>query len=240
MERRFPELDLLLEAHPDDGYLRYHMPRYRSLFATLEDHHRAGCRVLDVGSSLFTEAVRARFGPVDTLGLQFDKQRDVGDHYHFNLNDCRFEDRWRRDMPQYDVIIFAEVLEHLYTAPSQVLRFLNILVKPGGLLLLQTPNAAALNKRLKLLTGRNPYELLREEALNPGHYREYTLAELRQYLLQAGYDPLRLSYEDYFDFRYMRQETPETLETSGLGRFYNIVRPVRSSRGEHGRAMLDP
>ncbi|MDP9149663.1 MAG: hypothetical protein M3O36_06955 [Myxococcota bacterium] len=45
--------------------------------------------------------------------------------------------------------MFAEVLEHLHTAPELVLAFLRRLLLPQGLLILQTPNAASLSKRIK-------------------------------------------------------------------------------------------
>jgi hypothetical protein len=54
-------------------------------------------------------------------------------------------------------IVFAEVIEHLFTAPELVLAYLHELLVPRGQLLLQTPNAASLRKRLKLALGRNPF-----------------------------------------------------------------------------------
>ncbi len=54
------------------------------------------------------------------------------------------------------------------------------LLKPGGAMLVTTPNAAALSKRLRLLFGQNPFEMLRETPENPGHFREYTALEMRK------------------------------------------------------------
>ena len=81
-------------------------------------------------------------------------------------------------MPRYDLVVFAEVIEHLHTSPVHTLAFVRGLLADAGVLILQTPNAASLPKRLKLLAGRNPYELIRADGGNPGHFREYTLAEL--------------------------------------------------------------
>src|SRR5205823_6516869 len=109
----------------------------------------------------------------------------------FDLNDAQSEDTWRRDIPRYDVVVMAEVIEHLYTAPELVLGFLKTLVADNGLVIIQTPNAAALSKRLKLLFGRNPYELIRVDTTNPGHFREYTSRELIRIAEGAGFEVVR-------------------------------------------------
>ena len=99
-------------------------------------------------------------------------------------------------------MVFAEVLEHLHTSPRHVLDFLRTIVAPGGVLILQTPNAVAFHKRLYMLCGRNPFELFREDLCRPGHYREYTLAELGSYARKSGFELVSGKYQSYFDYRY--------------------------------------
>lgn len=150
-------------------------------------------RALDVGNSFQTVLLAKLFpySQVDTLGF-YDHRFPAGErssHYQLDLNDAYYEERWpEAEGGGYDWIAFLEVLEHLYTSPAQVLACLRRLLKPGGSLLLQTPNAAALKKRLKLLAGRNPYELIREDRGNPGHFRELTVKDLRRYAAQAGFE----------------------------------------------------
>ena len=102
--------------------------------------------------------------------------------------------------------MFAEVLEHLYTAPELVLPYLRELLVPGGVLLLQTPNAVAFRKRAKMVLGVNPFERIRTERDNPGHFREYTASELRELLVGAGFSVDRVWMKHYFDVRYARHE----------------------------------
>jgi 2-polyprenyl-3-methyl-5-hydroxy-6-metoxy-1,4-benzoquinol methylase len=102
----------------------------------------------------------------------------------------------------------AEVLEHVHTAPSLVLRFVASLLRPGGLLVLQTPNAVALGKRVGVLLGRNPYHLIREDPGVPGHFREYTRAELCRYLDGAGFAVEACHRRSYFDLRHHRALRP--------------------------------
>ena len=109
-------------------------------------------------------------------------------------------------MPRYDLVVFAEVIEHLHTSPVHTLGFVRGLLADAGVLILQTPNAASLPKRLKLLAGRNPYELIRPDGGNPGHFREYTLAELEAYARQARFQVVEVARRFYFDARFAHHE----------------------------------
>jgi len=95
-------------------------------------------------------------------------------------------------------VVFAETIEHLTTAPELVLAGLADVLRPGGFLVCQTPNAAALHKRLKLLFGYNPYERIRVDPTNPGHFREYTRAELFEIGRIVGLEIVLHFYKDYF------------------------------------------
>ena len=108
--------------------------------------------MLDVGAGFQTALLRDRLGPanVDVLGLwvpRFAPPEGAGEHHVFDLNDC---DR-QGALPGiggYDLALMGEVIEHLFRGPATVLRSVAALVKPGGHLLVQTPNAAAVHKRL--------------------------------------------------------------------------------------------
>jgi 2-polyprenyl-3-methyl-5-hydroxy-6-metoxy-1,4-benzoquinol methylase len=97
------------------------------------------------------------------------------------------------------VIVCAEVIEHLHVPAEGILRALAGGLVAGGHVVLQTPNATALPKRVRMLFGRNPYEPIRAESTNPGHFHEYTLGELRQAVEAAGLEVERLITANYFD-----------------------------------------
>jgi hypothetical protein len=63
---------------------------------------------------------------------------------------------------------------------------------------LGTPNAVALEKRIKLVTGYNPYELIRLNKDNPGHFREYTVRELKTLGEEAGLKLIDHETSNYF------------------------------------------
>jgi 2-polyprenyl-3-methyl-5-hydroxy-6-metoxy-1,4-benzoquinol methylase len=95
-------------------------------------------------------------------------------------------------------VIAAEVIEHVHTAPELVFRFLATLLRPGGRLIVQTPNAAALPHRIELLFGRNPFERIRLDPNDPGHYREYTVDELLAIGRGAGLAVTDWTVQNYF------------------------------------------
>jgi SAM-dependent methyltransferase len=188
--------------HDDDESLHYletHRRRWELLLDLVASF--GPCRVLDVGASYEAEAMRARLpgSTVDSLGwLDYRYMpRAHEQHVEIDLNDLQFPER-RPQLARYDVIVLAEVIEHLYTAPAIVLGYLAAALAPHGALILQTPNAAALKKRLQLLRGRNPYEPIREDRLYAGHFHEYTVAELEQAAAAAGLRVDRCTLRNYF------------------------------------------
>lgn len=125
------------------------------------------------------------------------KSRNGDEHFEFDLKNTIDRNMWPQP-PLYDLVVMAEVIEHLPVSPSHVFSFLASLVRPGGSLLLQTPNACSLSKRLKMMFGRNPFELIRDDLHNPGHFREYTVRELASYAGTAGFNVRRIITANYF------------------------------------------
>jgi SAM-dependent methyltransferase len=207
---------------PDDGYCAFHAPRYAALLALLDEYLTSpAMSVLDIGESRLTDLVHERYGvSVDSLGFLGDGLRDHGRRWWFDLNLAAAEDQWRTDLPRYDVVVMAEVIEHLHVAPRPVLAFIRSLLVPGGILVIQTPNAVALHKRMEMLVGRNPYEEIREKQNDPGHFREYTKRELSAAVKAAGYDIVRWEADSYLDYRYTRHDVSQP---SAVGALVNGV-----------------
>jgi trans-aconitate methyltransferase len=209
-----------------EGYRAFHAPRFTYLADLVAAHLRPGGRVLDIGLSPFTRILRSRVNaPIDTLGLELTSAMAGDRHVPFDLNALADGLAPQPPLPAYSVIVFAEVLEHLHVAPIVPLRFLREHLEPGGVLIVQTPNAASLGKRVKLLAGRNPYELIREDRGNPGHFREYTLAELQEFARQASLAVAAVDRRYYFDARFAHHGVDGTAvaERPVLGAIKNAV-----------------
>lgn len=85
---------------------------------------------------------------------------------------------------QFDVIVFADILEHL-ARPETVFRHFTGLLRPGGLVVISVPNVAHWYMRLSLLCGRFDY---RESGiLDRTHLRFFTLRTVRRFLEEAGF-----------------------------------------------------
>jgi SAM-dependent methyltransferase len=205
-EAACPEQAGLLDAEARE-YLDYHATRYaRLLDAVQELAGRAGpeepLRVLDVGPNIQTGLLRTiqPESVVDTLGFANPAvpPRERERHQEFDLNHSSERGRWPVLSRQYDLIVVAEVLEHLHIPASMVLEFLGHQLRRPGFIIIQTPNAAALHKRLALLLGRNPVQAPRACQENPGHFHEYTVRELRDQLRAGGLTIDWLRAENYF------------------------------------------
>ena len=91
-------------------------------------------------------------------------------------------------------------MEHLYTSPKKLFQNLHSLLNKDGILIIQTPNAASLKKRLTLLLGKNPFEMPRENLQNPGHYREYTSKELIDLGHETHFIIKKIILDEYFEY----------------------------------------
>ena len=85
---------------------------------------------------------------------------------------------------EYDIVIAADVLEHL-VRPEFVLSKLKACLKRNGLLVVSLPNVANLYVRLNLLIGRFPYHT--KGILDRTHLRHYTLSTARKMLRKTGW-----------------------------------------------------
>jgi SAM-dependent methyltransferase len=182
---------------PDEQvYLRTHSRRYALLLDLVEE--LAPMRILVVGPSFESALMRERLGDatVNTLGWLDHRfpLREGEQHLELDLNDGEYP-----VLEAHDVVVCCEVIEHLHVPAARVLRFLATGLAPDGHLVLQTPNATALPKRIRMLLGRNPYEPIRDEPGNPGHFHEYTVPELRAAVEGAGLEVERLLTANYFD-----------------------------------------
>jgi SAM-dependent methyltransferase len=218
--------DAIRRRFPDDGYTAFHAPRYASLLRLLDRFVTPDTALLDIGRSRLTELLHERFEiPVDALGFVGNEASPQGRNFWFDLNLAIHRHEWRTDLPRYDVIVIAEVIEHLRTPPGHVLAFLRTLLKPNGVVIIQTPNAVALHKRMEMLLGRNPFETLRDKESDPGHFREYTKRELCAMVESQGYR-IELWYAaDYLDYRFVHHEAGHdaAARTSKVGALANAL-----------------
>jgi hypothetical protein len=193
LPQRLPDLLERYTAPEEQVYLRTHVRRYELLLDLVAG--LAPERILVVGPSFETVLLRETLpaATVDTLGWNDHRfpLREGERHTQVDLNS---DDR--PELEPHDVVVCAEVIEHLHVAAVPVLRFLCTGLRAGGHLVVQTPNATALPKRLRMLLGRNPYDPINSPF---SHVHEYTAGELREAVEAAGFDVVRILTANYFD-----------------------------------------
>jgi len=186
----FDKLDLVEE---EKFYLNYHCRRLAFAVNSIADYKSRYPvkKLLDIGPHFLTKCICEFFPDIEVSTIGWKYERIVSadmyrEHIQYDLNDVGVKEIESKEGP-FDLITFSETMEHLYTSPLTVLPVLKELLSSDGSIFIQTPNAVTLRARLKLLAGRNPYELIRVERDNPGHFREYTMKELITYAEQTGF-----------------------------------------------------
>lgn len=93
---------------------------------------------------------------------------------HFNLEVDRFpyEDR------SLDCVLFCEILEHLLLSPDHSVSEMARVLRPGGWLIVTTPNVARLGNAVRLLRGQNINDGYSPHGIYGRHNREYTMQEV--------------------------------------------------------------
>ncbi|MDD2768535.1 MAG: class I SAM-dependent methyltransferase [Methylococcus sp.] len=104
---------------------------------------------------------------------------------HFNIEN----DQFPYPDNEFDLVIFAEIIEHLLNDPCKVLREIQRVLKPNGTLILTTPNVTRLENVTRLISGSNLYDHYSGYGPYGRHNREYNHHELDQLLRFEGYEP---------------------------------------------------
>ena len=101
----------------------------------------------------------------------------------------------------FDVVVLTEVLEHLREYPARSLAEARRLLRAGGVLVVTTPNAAYIRKRLGLALGRSVYTPIGDwlhGLPHARHAREYTRSELELLVRHAGLEPVLVTGRHFY------------------------------------------
>ena len=170
-----------------------------SELATKDLHH-----VLELGANpyIMTLMMKRRFDFELKLANYFSERLTAQESVHVaELNGVRIEFPFchfniERDVfpypdEQFDCVLFCEILEHLLESPDRAVAELARVLRPGGYVIVSTPNATRLTNLYFLLLGRNIWDKYSPNGPYGRHNREFTLAEVRDLLEHHGFHIVR-------------------------------------------------
>lgn len=192
-------------------YFRLHQHRFRALLRALPP---APAHVLEIGTTpgQFTAILRRAGYTVAGVDLFPEQRADLWRALDVDVRFCNLDEQ---PLPfaseSFDAVVFSEVIEHLAGSPLPAMQEMARVLRPGGRLVLSTPNQFYFKSRMKTLAdvvlGR-PFESFKEfqramQLHGPqryyNHSRLYTMQELRWLVEQSGMIVAHARYADAWE-----------------------------------------
>jgi SAM-dependent methyltransferase len=229
-------------AQGHGGLIEGGLSLWRQILAFVPNPAKRG-RALELGSPPFNITLllqKFRNYDLSLTGYASDGRReistalrnpDLDETYDFRC-DCfdAESERFPYEDDSFDLVTWCEVIEHLTENPVFTLSEIHRVLKPGGALVLSTPNASRADSVANLLWGVNMYDPYHLGAALKGsrHSREYTFQELRDLIAGCGFEIERIEDIDIYP--------PDGLRRRLLRGVMNNV--VRRLTGGHYRYHL--
>ncbi len=147
----------------------------------------SGARVLDVGcgTGIMSAAIRDRCAADITAIEPHDRRAAMAAARGLNVIHGILDETTSAGLSDFDIVLFADVLEHLPDPRGMLVLARQRCLKPGGHVLLSVPNIAHWTVRCDLLAGRFDYQP--KGIMDATHLRWFTLKTIRQTVESAGY-----------------------------------------------------
>lgn len=148
----------------------------------------SGSRVLDVGcgtgdlARLLGVECRAKVVGIEPDPVRAERAASAGIQVYTGY----LTPELASELGQFDVVLFADVLEHVPN-PQALLLLARAVLKPGGSLVVSVPNVAHWSVRLCLLRGK--FEYWSEGIMDATHLRWFTAKTIMSLLESAGFRP---------------------------------------------------
>ncbi|MBA4386888.1 MAG: hypothetical protein C0404_02840 [Verrucomicrobia bacterium] len=202
----------------EGDYLDFHARRYADTLSLLGEGRNR--RMLDIGSypghlAFLAQELGYEVFALTGLNEHSNSLKIVTDRFKALSIPVMFADIEKDQFmfPEgfFDVVLAAEVIEHMAFNPFRLLKESFRVLKPGGRIIISTPNIARLENALKLFAGRsfhpdlhgNFHELF-SSILSHRHTREYTAGDLKvmleeQHMEMYRFTGTRTHYSACFD-----------------------------------------
>ena len=197
-----------LKGYNWQGYIEASVIRVANVLNALRHFAPKGAIVFDFGSYFGNFSLAAKMLDYEVTAIDFYK--NYGDNFKevtslLLKNGIRLEETDSfAEEGCADVVLSMGVIEHIPHTPQHVLKRAVGMLKPNGLLILETPNLAYFHKRQNLLQGKSIFPDIKGQYYTKepfaGHHREYTLEEVLWMLEQEG---LKNEHYQLFNYSYL-------------------------------------
>lgn len=141
-----------------------------------------GCARGYLGRTLKDKGASYVVGTDISESALIESRQVLDETYVFNL-----DGEWPADLEakRFDIVIMAEVLEHVFN-PVGVLKKIRRILKEEGSLIITTPNFMTWTNRARFIFGNFKYQ--DQGMFDFGHIRWFTYSYLKKVLTDSGFD----------------------------------------------------
>jgi glycosyltransferase involved in cell wall biosynthesis/SAM-dependent methyltransferase len=201
----------ILDWAKDEGARSYIAEHSTRLVKTLEliPEGKPDQAILEMGAYMqITPALKTRLGYGYVRGCYFGQLGIVEHKSAASGSGERFEcdidlfNAERDPFPyadeSFDAVVCGELIEHLFGDPMYMMSEINRILKPGGHLLITTPNIASIHGIAAILQRNHPGFFVaylkpsEDGTVDARHNREYAPAEIYRLMLDAGFEVVQL------------------------------------------------
>jgi len=195
----------------DDGARSYIAEHTTRLVKTLEltPEGAADQSILEMGAYMqITPSLKTRLGYGYVRGCYFGKlgviehkaaESVAGERFECDIDLFNAEsDRFPYADESFDTVVCGELIEHLFGDPMHLMSEVNRILKPGGHLLITTPNIASIHGIAAILQRNHPGFFVAylkpsgDGTVDARHNREYAPGEIYRLMLDAGFEIVKL------------------------------------------------
>lgn len=209
----------LFPTAPEEGiqYINHALKRWIITLEMLPPPPEGGGKLLELGSApFFMTLLINRSFDYQMHGVNFtndDTQprgkyaftavsESLGEQYEFPYDYFDVEiERFPYPDNEFDIVLLCEVIEHLALDPAFVLAEAHRVLKPGGHIIVTTPNLLRWENFWAILVGATISDQYSGYGASGRHNREYTPSELLGLMQACGYKDVRVNILNQYEHK---------------------------------------
>jgi len=207
------------QKFPFKDYMEPKLDKYLTICRIIMQEVPRGSKILDIGCGpCDLAAILSRLGYNVTglddlrdswhlIGRNRERIKKFAEEMNIRFIQATIESA-RVDQDSFDAVLLMDIIEHILNPRLLLNRSISVL-KNGGVLMIETPNHAALAKRIRLILGKPVYPeaglIFFAVGEYRGHVKEYVVSELLYILKLIGLTALKVKTENIMTKELLRK-----------------------------------